>query len=95
MSTKPVLQHVEIEWQGYVIEVSGQYEPGDPGVWTYSNGDPGYPPTPSNFYIEGIELIKGELLDFVSEIENKAKKSKYCDLIETFENLTIEKIEEE
>ena len=31
------------------------YEPGDPGVWQYSNGDPGYPPTS-----EVIELLNAK-----------------------------------
>jgi hypothetical protein len=40
---------IEIE-----IEVEGSYTPGDPGVYTYSNGDPGYPPTPPEFYITKV-----------------------------------------
>lgn len=95
MSTKPILQHIEIEWQGYVIEVSGQYEPGDPGVWQYSNGDPGYPPTSSEFYIEGIELKQGELLGLVNEIEAQARHKRGFVFEDEIENMVIQKIEEE
>jgi hypothetical protein len=42
---KQTLQTLTVEWEGFLLEVSGQYEEGDPGVYTYSNGDPGYPPT--------------------------------------------------
>lgn len=39
------------------VEVYYTYEPGDPGVWTYSNGDPGYPATPDNVEIERLIRI--------------------------------------
>lgn len=28
------------------LDISGEYDPGSPGCYTLSNGDPGYPPDP-------------------------------------------------
>jgi hypothetical protein len=42
---------IEIE-----VEVTGEYMPGEPGVHTYPNGDPGYPPTPPSFDIHEVKL---------------------------------------
>lgn len=87
------LKTVEIEWQHFTLKVSGEYEKGDKGLWTYPNGDPGYPPTSSGFYPEGIELIKGELLDFIQTIEHYAKKQIGFSIEEQIEDLVIQKIE--
>jgi len=50
------------------IGVTFDYYPGDPGVWTYSNGDPGYPATPAEIEVESIEIIEGKLVDFAYEV---------------------------
>jgi hypothetical protein len=52
---------------------------------------------PSNFYIEGIELVKGELLDLLLEVENRGQRKdllRFFDIQEELENLVIKKIEE-
>lgn len=42
------------------VEVFYIYEPGDPGVWTFSNGDPGYPGTDDNVEIQKLIRINEE-----------------------------------
>lgn len=88
---KPIIQSVIVEWEGFEIEVTGEYEEGDPGVWTYSNGDPGYPSTPSCFYIESISLVEGELKDLLESVQNLKRE----DILTLLENLAIDKIEEQ
>ena len=39
------------------VEVYYTYEPGEDGVWTFSNGDPGYPGTDDNVEISRIVRI--------------------------------------
>lgn len=93
--SKPILRTVTIDWNGFIFEVTGEYEPGDDGLWTYSNGDPGYPPTNSNFYMETIELKQGELLDFALELEHHVSRSIVRPSFqEEIEELCIQKIEE-
>ena len=38
------------------------FNPGDPGVRTFRNGDPGYPPTPGEAEIQSI-TIEGKKMD--------------------------------
>lgn len=45
---------VDIVEDDVILEVSGTYSPGDPGVHTFPNGDPGYPPTGPEVDIEKI-----------------------------------------
>ena len=52
---------IEIE-----VEVEGKYIPGDPGVWTYSNGDPGYPETPPEFEIHKVLWNNIDITDNLS-----------------------------
>lgn len=93
--TKPVLQTVTIDWNGFILDVSGQYEQGDEGLWTYPNGDPGYPSMPPTFYIEGMELIQGELFDLINEVEAHTKTKKGFVFEDKIIELVIQKIEEE
>ena len=37
------------------VEVTGTYTKGDPGLRTYPNGDPGYPPDSPSFDVEKVE----------------------------------------
>ena len=62
---------IEIE-----VEVEGKYIPGDPGVWTYSNGDPGYPETPPEFMIykvlwDNIDITDNLSSDDLYDIEDQ------------------------
>lgn len=36
---------IEIDIEGTLVNFHYTYEPGDPGIHTYPNGDPGYPGT--------------------------------------------------
>lgn len=36
------------------VDVDGTYIAADPGVDRYSNGDPGYPPTPAEYEINKV-----------------------------------------
>ena len=45
-----------ITYKDAELEVTFYYTPGDPGVYTYSNGDPGYPPSPPELEIYKIEF---------------------------------------
>jgi hypothetical protein len=36
------------------VDVDGTYHPSDPGKWTLSNGDPGYPPEPAEYEINKV-----------------------------------------
>ncbi len=40
-----------INYRGQELFVEFDYTPGDPGVHTYPDGDPGYPPTSPEFNI--------------------------------------------
>ena len=63
------------------VDVDFDYEPGDPGVHTYSNGDPGYPPTREVFEITSVKHNGIEIIDYLSdsileEIEEKLRDEK-------------------
>lgn len=57
------------------VEVEFNYYPGDPGLYSYSNGDPGYPPTGPEVEIisisdgtaEYIDIIDAKQLDRIQE----------------------------
>ena len=58
--------NLSVSYRGHDFSVSGIYSAGDPGVHTYANGDPGYPPTSpeveySKIEYKGVDIIK--LLD--------------------------------
>jgi len=53
---------IDLEYRGLNIEA--EIDPGDPGVHTYSNGDPGYPADPG-----GCESFTWEVGDIDEVIE--------------------------
>jgi hypothetical protein len=55
-----------ISFKKALLEVEYYYQPGDPGVHTYANGDPGHPPTPPEVDITSVQWIK--------EIEGKKRE---------------------
>ena len=73
-----------ITYKGAELEVEFYCTPGDPGVYTYSNGDPGYPPTPPEFEIHKIEFT------------GKDHTGKYhtIDVTEMYDDTDFEQIEE-
>lgn len=63
----------QLKYKGVVMDLVFDAEAIIPGLWTLSNGDPGYPSEGGEFYIEEI-WIEGvnctELLEpFIEEIE--------------------------
>lgn len=60
-----------IKYQGIDMEVETYYEKGDKGVHTYSNGDPGYPPTPDEYWIEAIYVGCENIVEIVSEYDKE------------------------
>lgn len=41
-----------VDLDGMTVYVEGKFYKGDPGVWTFKNGDPGYPPSPDEVEFE-------------------------------------------
>jgi hypothetical protein len=58
-----------IKWNSAEIEVNFDFEAGDPGVWTYSNGDPGYPPTDDEFIINSVFYKNIEVTDLFDDVD--------------------------
>ena len=56
-----------ITWNNAEIDVSFDYEEGDPGVHTYSNGDPGYPPSPPEFIITSVDFKGIDVTDLFDD----------------------------
>lgn len=88
---------VEVEGEDHTLTIEGTVDydvtPGDPGVRTFRNGDPGYPPTPPEveFYNEAIDKVtislggNNVLLgDFVIQNKNLAE-SQRKQFLEMFE----------
>ena len=63
------------------IDVDGTYIEGDPGVWTHSNGDPGYPATPPEYEIN--KVMWGNL-DITQELSD--------DDLYTIENIILDEL---
>lgn len=47
---------------GLELEIEGKYTPEEPMVWTLPNGDPGYPGSASDFDIDKMKIVKGDLV---------------------------------
>jgi hypothetical protein len=47
------------------LHVTFDFYKGDPGVHTYSNGDPGYPPTDDDIEIISVEIGPYDVTDLV------------------------------
>jgi hypothetical protein len=46
IDNQPDLKSAEVEnYEAFDVEVEYTVSPYDPGLWSYSNGDPGYPPS--------------------------------------------------
>ena len=56
-----------ITWNNAEIDVSFDYEEGDTGVHTYSNGDPGYPPSPPEFNITSVHYKDIDIIDLFND----------------------------
>lgn len=60
--------HVDLVFGEVTIRFSGVYTPGDPGRHTLPNGDPGYPPTPSEFEWDKAFIGELEVTEMVEEL---------------------------
>jgi hypothetical protein len=56
-----------IQWNNAEIDVSFDYEEGDPGVHTYPNGDPGYPPSPEELIVSSVRYKGKDITDLFDE----------------------------
>ncbi len=69
---------ISISLKGVEMDVEFEFYEGDAGVNTYSNGDPGCPPTDDEYYINSVTIggvDATELLaDFFEEIYNEILK---------------------
>ena len=52
------------------LDVEGMYTPEEPMVWTLPNGDPGYPGCASDFDIQNVKIIKGNLIELIKVLNN-------------------------
>ena len=55
---------IEINDEEIEVSVDFQFYPGDPGLWRYSNGDPGYPPTGPEVEIMFVTDKNGKTYEF-------------------------------
>jgi hypothetical protein len=60
--------HVDLTFGEVTIRFSGVYTPGDSGRHTLPNGDPGYPPTPSEFEWDAAHIGELEVTEMVEEL---------------------------
>lgn len=69
---------VELDKKNFKLTMTGNFIAGDPGVHTFRNGDPGYPPTPAEFEFDTVECDNvAELLNDIDEFYyQKIKKLK-------------------
>ena len=76
-----------IEYNGEPAELDGTLQvnfiPGDPGVRTFSNGDPGYPPTPPEIEVHGCKLT----VSWDSGVEGKPNVVALPDNVDMLEKL--------
>lgn len=52
------------------LEIEGFYTPEEPMVWTLPNGDPGYPGSASEFDINKMKIVKGDLVQLIDILSN-------------------------
>lgn len=80
MSTKDMQDNMEqkafIKIENVVLDVSYEVIPEEPMIWSYPNGDPGHPGSPTDIDIHSIKHGEVELLPFlkeeiIKEIEDK------------------------
>lgn len=65
---KPTGDFVDLVFGEVTIRFCGHYTPGDPGKHTMNNGDPGYPPTPSDFEWDAAWIGELEVTEMVNEL---------------------------
>lgn len=70
----------DIKWNNGVIEVRFDYTPADPGVRTYPNGDPGYPPSPEEFNINSVWYKGVEITDLFDSDDFEAMEERIVEI---------------
>lgn len=83
------------------LDVTGYYNEGCPGLWTHSNGDPGYPEDPPSFDIVSVMYCGKDITQVIEEFNNlfyqlarKADSIIYEDLLIHIENLVLTQIKD-
>lgn len=51
------------------LEIEGNYTPEEPMVWTLPNRDPGHPGSVSEFDIQDVKIVKGNLVEFIDILD--------------------------
>lgn len=94
------MKEVSIKIGNITLDVKGWYDEGESGLWTYPNGDPGYPELPPSFEIESIcyeEKDITQLIDSLNDvflsIYKKTDKIIYEDLYSEIEYLVLKELE--
>lgn len=78
------------------VSFTGNYLPEIPAVHYLSNGDPGHPAEPAEFEITKVEVVEGEVVEFVdwcNDQVHKAVAGDPDDIWTTLTNLCIENIQ--
>ena len=71
---------IEIEIEGTQVSFHYTYEPGDPGVHTYPNGDPGYPGTGPEVTIHSAYAAQQDQLGKLVDVDVLELITPYIDL---------------
>jgi len=71
----------EVTYKEIIFQVDYDFTPGRPGMWTLSNGDPGYPDEPDEMNIDAIRVMGIDVYDVLSQ-----------DTINQIEELVINKV---
>lgn len=53
---------IRLPGDGWTLIIDADFEPGDPGVHTLRNGDPGYPPTGDSLEVTSVMLTRPDEL---------------------------------
>lgn len=87
---QPTGDFVDLVFGEVTIRFCGCYSPGDPGQHTLSNGDPGYPPTPSEFEWETAWLGDVEVTEMVNQLMGLSEDELAECLIQKYEESVVE-----
>ena len=71
---------IEIDIEGTLVNFHYTYEPGDPGIHTYPNGDPGYPGTGPDVNILYAYAAQPDNLGNLVEVDVLELITPYIDL---------------
>lgn len=67
------------DWAGSPVFIKYTYSPGDPGIHTFPNGDPGYPPTGPEIEITSAVYGDGSPVQYEDDEELVEKWFEACE----------------